>query len=230
MDLSQVSTPDLEHLEAELLSGRLGFPLSRLALASAGLDALADQVGTMNTLGQVGTVAVISAVAAERTAKANQASLVWTGPELRSSEARDTAVVLADLFRRAESRVLMAGFAFDHANDLLNPLHGAMRRGVQSRIFADASTASAFLKEHWPFGPPFPSVFGFVLRAASTQACTRNASWSMSAGCSSLRQISLTGARRGTSKLGCCLMTAPSPMFLKRSSLRENGSNESFEL
>ena len=70
--------------------------------------------------------------------------------------------MLADLFRNAQTSVLLAGFAFDHASDVLRPLHEALRRGVGCRLFADEDVATDFLREHWPFGPPFPEVYGFV--------------------------------------------------------------------
>ena len=88
--------------------------------------------------------------------------LVWTGPESRSSGARDTAVVLAELFRKSAANVLLAGFAFDHAADVLRPLHESLQRGVSCRVYADAEIAARFLREHWPFGPPFPEVYGFA--------------------------------------------------------------------
>ena len=86
---------------------------------------------------------------------------MWTGPESRASAARDTAVVLAELFGRATNRILVAGFAFDHSDAVLRPLHHALLRGVTCRLFADVGGAGGFIADHWPFGPPFPAVFGF---------------------------------------------------------------------
>ncbi len=162
MELTAVTTTDLERLLAALSSGRLTFPLARFGLQSEGLEAFVPLVAQLNELGAAGTRASLAAVIAERRQGARPAELVWTGPESKRSGARDTAVVLDDLFARAQSSVLIAGFAFDHAADLLKPLHSALGRGVSCRVFADGTVAAAFIREHWPFGPPFPEVYGFV--------------------------------------------------------------------
>lgn len=161
MNLSRVSTSDLERLRSALAGHRLSFPLSRLGLQGEGLEVLASEAPALNALGREGALAVLGAVIAERRARPHPPELVWTGPESRWSGARDTAVVLADLFRKATATILLAGFAFDHAADVLRPLHEALQRGVSCRLFADADVAAEFLREHWPFGPPFPERYGF---------------------------------------------------------------------
>ncbi|RKH12642.1 phospholipase [Corallococcus sp. CA053C] len=160
--MSGVSTSDLERLHASLTGHRLSFPLSRLGVRGEGLEVLADQVLALNGLGRDGVLALLGAVIAERRKGPRRPELVWTGPESRWSGARDTAVVLASLFREASTTVLLAGFAFDHAADVLRPLHAALQRGVTCRLFASADVASGFLREHWPFGPPFPELYGFT--------------------------------------------------------------------
>jgi hypothetical protein len=162
MDLSRAATPDLERLRSALAGQRLSFPLSRAGLQGEGLEVLAEHAPALNAAGREGALALVSAVLAERASRPHHPELVWTGPEPRSSGARDTAVVLADLFRRATSRVLLAGFAFDHAAEVLRPLHESLERGVSCRLFADAEVAARFTREHWPFGPPFPEVYGFA--------------------------------------------------------------------
>lgn len=162
MDLSHISTSDLERLQVALASARLAYPLSRFGLQGEGLEAVSTVMGELNRVGRDGALGAIAAVIAERRGRSTPPELVWTGPESRRSGARDTAVVLADLFTKATSRVLMAGFVFDHAADVLRPLYEAMRRGVTCRLFADAEAAEDFTRENWPFGPPFPEVYGFV--------------------------------------------------------------------
>jgi phosphatidylserine/phosphatidylglycerophosphate/cardiolipin synthase-like enzyme len=162
VDLSRVSTSELERLQAALVGHRLSFPLSRWGLQGEGLEMLAGEALALNALGREGALAVLGAVIAERRARSQPPELVWTGPESRWSGARDTAVVLAGLFRKATATVLLAGFAFDHAADVLQPLHEALQRGVSCRLFADAGVAAGFLREHWPFGPPFPEIHGFA--------------------------------------------------------------------
>jgi hypothetical protein len=161
VDLSGVATPDLERLRAVVAARRLGFPLSRLALQGEGLERLAGDAAAFNALGREGTLVLLDTLLVERRGRARRPELVWTGPETRWSGARDTAVVLADLFHKATSTVLVAGFAFDHAAEVLRPLHEALKRGVECRLYASASVAAAFLREHWPFGPPFPECHGF---------------------------------------------------------------------
>lgn len=48
--------------------------------------------------------------------------LVWSGDTGRRSCARKTRYVIEDLFAAASSRVLIAGYSFDHATDLFEPL------------------------------------------------------------------------------------------------------------
>lgn len=116
----------------------------------------------LNATGREGVLPVLRALIAERRLRPPRSDLVWTGPESRRSGARDTAVVLGDLFRKAKASVLLAGFAFDHAASVLRPLHEALQRGVSCRLFADADVAAGFLREHWPFGLPFPELYGFA--------------------------------------------------------------------
>lgn len=160
MDLTAIATVDLERFAAALVAKRVTLPASKLALESEGLEQLWPVATQLNALGSEGALAVLRGVLAERKGR-SAPELVWTGPESRSSAARDTAVVLGELFGRATTRILVAGFAFDHAADVLRPLHQALMRGVSCRLFADAAVAGKFLSDHWPFGPPFPEVLGF---------------------------------------------------------------------
>lgn len=162
MDLSAIPSHDLERLESAVRSARVAFPVSRLGLRSEGLESLEPVVPALNALGRDAVLAVLAAVLSERRGRSTPPELVWTGPETRRSGARDTAVVLADLFRRATASVLLAGFVFDHAAEVLGPLHEAMKRGVTCRLFADGIAADDFMRESWPFGPPFPDVYGFL--------------------------------------------------------------------
>lgn len=160
MDLTAIATVDLERFAAAIVAKRVTFPASKLVLESEGLEQLWPVAAQLNAVGSDGALAILRAVLAERRG-CSAPELVWTGPESRASAARDTAVVLAELFGRAATRILVAGFAFDHASDVLRPLHQALVRGVSCRVFADGAVAGKFLSEHWPFGPPFPEVLGF---------------------------------------------------------------------
>jgi phosphatidylserine/phosphatidylglycerophosphate/cardiolipin synthase-like enzyme len=159
--LAGVGTGALQTLLEGLQSGRVAFPPSTFALQTEGLGDEAPALAGLGALGRAGAVALIEAVLAERQARPRPAELVWTGPEQRTSGARDTAVVLHDLFTRAQERVLLAGFTFDHASEVLRPLWEAAKRGVAVRLFVDAQAAPGFATTNWPFGPPLPELFLF---------------------------------------------------------------------
>lgn len=159
VDLTTVATHDLERFAKALESGRVSFPLSRIGLSAVGV--VADALLGLNPLGRDGALALVRAVQCERASAPRPPQLVWTGPDGRSSGARDTAVVLASLVSQAQQRVLLVGFTFDHAGEVLRPLWDAMRRGVEARVFADGAAATLFSTSNWPFGPPAPKVFAF---------------------------------------------------------------------
>ena len=128
-----------------------------------GLGALGPQAGWLGPLGRESVLCLLDAVLAERSHSPSPPELVWTGPEGRAGESRDTAVVVQQLFERAQQTVTIAGFRFDHGAALLAPLHSAMRdRGVTCRIYADGPEAESLVKRNWPFGPPLPEVLGFI--------------------------------------------------------------------
>ena len=116
---------------------------------------------------------LMSAIAERTTRPVPRLELVWTGPEARVSTARDTAVVVRQLFARAERTVLVAGFSFKGGHDIFEPLHVAMRdRGVEARVFLHIDDrpgltpeqsvlagVDQFLHENWPFGAPVPHLF-----------------------------------------------------------------------
>lgn len=162
MDLSGVSTPDLERLHRAIDRGELGFPFSGHGLRSLGLEALVSHASSLSLLGRDAVRALITTLLHERQGNARRPELVWTGPETKQSGARDTAVVLGDLFRSAQQSVLIAGFVFDHGATLLEALHQAMLRGASCTVFADGEAARNFRRDNWPFGPPFPQVYRFV--------------------------------------------------------------------
>jgi phosphatidylserine/phosphatidylglycerophosphate/cardiolipin synthase-like enzyme len=83
-------------------------------------------------------------------------------------------VLVQELFERAKTRVLIAGFRFDHGAELFKPLHERMRRGLSTVFFVDiegdnkpfgdgrafaARAIDRFVAENWPFGPPLPVIY-----------------------------------------------------------------------
>jgi phosphatidylserine/phosphatidylglycerophosphate/cardiolipin synthase-like enzyme len=99
---------------------------------------------------------------------------VWTGPEAPAGTARDTAIVLRELFESARESVVLGGYSFDHANDVLAPLFRSMRdHHVDARFFVHIPQAErgdvedahlekhlgGFLADNWPFGEPSPRIY-----------------------------------------------------------------------
>jgi phosphatidylserine/phosphatidylglycerophosphate/cardiolipin synthase-like enzyme len=172
--VSKVPRPALEHLLRLLDAGALCAPLTQTGLQAHGYGGLWPDLAWLAGLERSGLLAVLRAVVAERLAwQAPRNQLVWTGPETRVSAARDTAVVVRELFAKATRTVLVAGFAFTDGRDIFAPLHHAMRtRGVVARLFlhlddlpgvpADEAARAGiarFLAENWPFGDPRPAIY-----------------------------------------------------------------------
>jgi hypothetical protein len=162
--LLDVSLPDLLHLVSCIERGAVVPPLTATRLQSVNLGRLSGELGWLATLDRPGVLALLRAIIAERTSRpVPRLELVWTGPEATVSPARDTAVVVRDLFERAMTSVLVAGFSFDHGAELLEPLHRAVRdRGVDAAIYLhieEHGEALRFLQRNWPFGPPVPRLY-----------------------------------------------------------------------
>jgi len=172
-NLAAVATSTLERLRSGFATGALPTPVDRAALTAFGvknqLEAL-DQALAGHQL--PACLAILDVVLAERAARRPAPELVWTGPEGPAATARDTAVVLRSLFEHAREHVILAGYSFDHARDVLAPLHAVMREhAVEATFFVDVpqtdrhlADPDAYVAEHlgeftlhnWPFGPPFP--------------------------------------------------------------------------
>jgi len=175
-DLSQVSTSMLERLRQELAAGRVKTPVDRASLVGFGIKNQLDALlAALSGHKSAACIAILDVALAERTRRKPSPELVWTGPEGGASTARDTAVVLKQLFEQARSRVVLAGYSFDHARDVLEPLHRSMcDHGVQAIFFVHIQQASTlrdppdhharqeladFRMKTWPFGPPYPKVY-----------------------------------------------------------------------
>jgi phosphatidylserine/phosphatidylglycerophosphate/cardiolipin synthase-like enzyme len=173
--LKSVSTTALVELRDAIASGLLHTPVDRASLVGFGirhqLDAIEHAFAGHRS---AACLAVLDVTLAERADRRPAPELVWTGPEAPAGTARDTAVVLRSLFEGARESVLLAGYSFDHAEDVLAPLHVAMcDHGVSARFFVDvpqverhadveahlARFFGAFLSESWPFGEPRPRLY-----------------------------------------------------------------------
>lgn len=173
-DLSGVSTPQLVQLHRLVRTGDLSCPLTEAGLLHRGLGMLWRDISWMAALDASALGAVLRVALAERERRqATGPELVWTGPEPKVSTARDTAVVVRQLFGRAQRSVLVTGFRVDGGKSIFEPLCDAIRdRGVDARVFlhlddrpgmsakeaAEAGVAE-FLRTSWPEGGPVPAVF-----------------------------------------------------------------------
>jgi phosphatidylserine/phosphatidylglycerophosphate/cardiolipin synthase-like enzyme len=176
--LTDVALPDLRHLAGLLSRGELSAPFNTFTLTSAGVPPRClDAVGAvLRGLDATAAGALLAAVIAERRYRPPpRLDLVWTGPEAKESSARDTRIVVRQLFEKAKSSVVLGGFAFDHGRDLFEPLYARMLQGVAVDMFLDieqpkrdatltgpahaASEIGEFLKRNWPFGRPVPRIY-----------------------------------------------------------------------
>lgn len=173
--LKNVSTTVLRELREAIASGLLRAPVDRASLVGFGVRHAIEVIErALAGHKSAACVAILEVALAEREDRRPPPELVWTGPEAPAGTARDTAVVLRSLFEGARESVLLAGYSFDHARDVLAPLHGAMvAHGVSARFFVNipqieryeaveahlARCFSGFLAENWPFGEPRPRLY-----------------------------------------------------------------------
>lgn len=176
---TEVGREDLEALRHALEQGRLMPPFARESLLATGFGHLEAELALLADLEADAARRVVELILAERRERVEpRLDLVWTGPEAKLAKARDTSVVVRELFRHAEREVLLCGYAFDSARELFEPLHEAMReRGVEATFFVNlerpearggrtvdveahvAAQIDRFLAESWPFGPPRPALY-----------------------------------------------------------------------
>ncbi len=179
--LAHVELPDLKALARALRRGHLRPPFEHEALLSLGLAHLSEAIDFLRPLNTDAARTVLEVVIAEREERPGPGlELVWTGPEAKISPARDTGVVVRELFAKARRDVLICGFTFDHGEEILRPLHAAMvEHGVATALFLDVAgswekgqqgTAAEeqarvmkavdhFLAENWTFGDPQPEIY-----------------------------------------------------------------------
>ncbi len=112
----------MQGLSGVLRAGRLGPPFPRSALARLVpedcVDAVRAVLVELSHQGMSGwhLATLLDVLAEERAAHqrmADRLELVLSPPELDRVDARDTSVVVRDLFRRAERSLLIASFALD---------------------------------------------------------------------------------------------------------------------
>lgn len=173
--LKLVATSVLEQLRGAIDAGVLECPVDCASLVGFGVRHQLEPIErALAGHKRAACLAVLDVALSEREARKPTPELVWTGPEAPSGTARDTAVVLRELFEGARESVILAGYSFDHARDVLAPLHAAMRdHQVEARFFVDVPQAErhdveeaylarhlgGFLSANWPFGDPRPRLY-----------------------------------------------------------------------
>ena len=175
--LAVVSSATLEGLRAAIATQSLQTPITRSGLTAYGLRHQLDALTrALQGHSRLACLAILDVALAERAAVDRPApELVWTGPNAHGGRARNTAIVLRELFESAREHVILAGYSFTHGKTVLAPLHAAMTdHGVEATFFVDlqqpqvatdppekhAHTALAdFLEKNWPFGPPYPDLY-----------------------------------------------------------------------
>jgi phosphatidylserine/phosphatidylglycerophosphate/cardiolipin synthase-like enzyme len=178
-----LSPGELRALADALTAGRLPTPLSQLALAPYLGRATGTAAPILIKLTEEGLAAehlalFLDILASERESRqAVDASveLVSTGPEAVGLPARDTRIVVRELFRQAEQSVLVAGYAVYQGRDVFRALAERMEvtPGLKVRMFLDVQRprgdtsrssevlrrfAERFRTREWP-GPRLPEVF-----------------------------------------------------------------------
>ena len=135
----------LAGLGEALAAGRIGAPTTRTALAAHvpenHLEAVAVALAAMEGEGMAPAhiARAIDLLVEERDAgqrMADRVQLVWSPPELDAVDARDTSVVVQELFRRARCSVLISTFAIDEKKKAQT-----MFGGLAARMDAQPSLA-----------------------------------------------------------------------------------------
>src|SRR5690606_18817588 len=126
--LTDVSTSALERLRAAIESRAIDTPLTRASLVSFGVRHQIDALSAaLSGHSRLACLAILDVARSERAKHDRPApELVWTGPEGPGATARDTAIVLRELFESAREHVIVAGYRFTHAKSVLAPLHETM--------------------------------------------------------------------------------------------------------
>jgi phosphatidylserine/phosphatidylglycerophosphate/cardiolipin synthase-like enzyme len=176
--LADLSQRELTDLLRALRAGWLESPPTTLALRQAGIDSphIPYALRALAACSREAAESLLVVTLAERQHRPPpRLELVWTGPETQSSVARDTGIVVRQLFERAEHDVIIGGFRFDHGQSMFRPLHQRMQQhGLRVDMFVDIedharsaefaieyarSQIETLLSNNWPFGPPYPSVY-----------------------------------------------------------------------
>jgi phosphatidylserine/phosphatidylglycerophosphate/cardiolipin synthase-like enzyme len=165
----------LQQLRVAIESGLVRPPVDRAALVGFGIKHQLEAIeNALSGHKRAACLAILDVALAEREQRRPAPELVWTGPEAQAGEARDTAIVLRELFESARESVILAGYDFTRGRDLLRPLHTSMLdHGVDARFIVHVpqidpgqrvdgyleSCLGGFFTHVWPFGEPRPPLY-----------------------------------------------------------------------
>lgn len=151
----EVPSETLLQLAGALEAGHVRGPLTRFGLraytssvgAAHALEDLRLSVGSESALAKVCRLVVAEREAAK--ARAPKVELVWTGPERHGAAARDTKVVVAELFARARRSVLVSSYSLGSGATLFAPLAVRMAEvpELRVRMFFDLTVGGEQLPE-----------------------------------------------------------------------------------
>ena len=198
--LLSLAPSDLRLLAAGLRMGRLCPPylpagMQRLVHPSAAAELAAELQELAACGAPPSAIAAMLDILADRVVSQppveDLVDVVTTGPEVGGVANRDTCVVVAELFRNAESSVLVAGYAVHQGRRVFQALAERMaeRNDLGVRMFldiqrkpGDTSAASEIVKRfaqrfcdaQWPAGHRLPELF-FDPRSLATERQKRAA-------------------------------------------------------
>jgi phosphatidylserine/phosphatidylglycerophosphate/cardiolipin synthase-like enzyme len=147
--LARLGEADLRALAAAIRSRRLGPPFGMTAVqritGASTAAAVAEALACLSLEGcsqeaLASCLEMVADAAAVRPSVEAQVQLVMTGPEGFACH-RDTAVVVEDLFRRAETSVLVAGYAVYQGKQVFHELGRRMEElpELHVRVFLNVS-------------------------------------------------------------------------------------------
>jgi hypothetical protein len=141
-NIADIPTSTLSGLLSALDSRHLGTPVTREALAAyCAKNQVALLYAVLGGHSKPACLTIVRSVLEERARNTRpRPELVWTGPEGIQAHARDTAVVLRELFESARRRVVLAGYSFTDAQSVLRPLQEVMvAYGVEAHFFVNVA-------------------------------------------------------------------------------------------
>ena len=177
--LRELTQETRQALALAIEAGRLSHPYTAMALrryvGAMATEGLALELERLAALGMTPALLREMLVLLNDTPSVARTHLVWSGPEEGTAATRDTGVVLRELFSRATSSVLVAGFAVYQGRSVFKILADRMDAEPElevrmflniERKYGDTTVASELLKrfadrfrgEQWP-GKRLPGVF-----------------------------------------------------------------------